>query len=443
MNAHLIAACATAPGAGGVSVIRLSGQDAALTLDPVVSSRVKPSQRPANSFFYTTILDGDTPIDDAIVLIFKAPHSYTGEDVVEVQCHGGTVSAERILKLLYRHGAQPAEPGEFTKRAFLNGRIDLTQAEAVCDIIQARTERAAKAAHDQLAGRLSRTLAPLYQSLLTLSAQVENLLDFDEGELPVRFEEQAHDQIATLNQSLTQLLATWHQGRLMRDGALVVIAGKPNAGKSSLLNLLLGYNRAIVNAAAGTTRDSIEERLDLDGVPIRLVDTAGLRQTACAIEHEGVDRAHAMIGQADVVIYLKSHTAPIDPEEETFIQTLPPERTIHLINKSDQEQTVTHISIREHPDHAKESVCQALRDQLQLSTTEPVAQVVDQRHYSELTLAQQELQAATAQFTAGPIGYVPAAEHLRSATQALARILGKAYTHDLLDRIFSTFCVGK
>lgn len=443
MNGHLIAACATAPGPGGVAILRLSGEGCYALADQVAKITQKPSHRKANTFFHAPVWDGETVYDDALFLLFRAPHSYTGEDVVEIQCHGGTYSAERILRLLYRLGAQPAEPGEFTKRAFLNGRLDLTQAEAVCDIIQARTERAAQTAHDQLDGRLSRKLSPLYETVLALSAQVEHLLDFDEGELPPRFEVDSGEKIQHLRQSAQALLNTWHEGRLLRNGALVVIAGKPNAGKSSLLNLMLGYNRAIVNATAGTTRDVIEERFDLDGIPIRLVDTAGLRETTCDIEHEGVDRAKAMISQADVILYLRdAHVAP-DAEERTLIDTLPVERTLFFTNKCDEADIPNGISIRVRPDQAHDQICNGLRQVLHLATTAPVAQIVDERHYSELSIFATELADAATQFESGSMGYVPAAEHLRTASQSLGRILGRVYSADLLDRIFSNFCVGK
>ena len=279
-----IAALATAPGLGGVAVIRLSGEGVYAIADRLTALRVPPSARKAGTFVHAPLLgDGGAVLDDALLLFFRAPHSYTGEDVVELHVHGGRVVPQAVLEHLWALGARPARPGEFTQRAFLNGRLDLTQAEAVADLIAARSPRAERAARANLQGRLGAALAPLYEDTLALSAEVEHLLDFDEGELPPDFFEAARDRLAALSQRARALLATWHEGRLLREGARVVIAGKPNAGKSTLLNLLLGYGRAIVSDEPGTTRDALEETFLLDGVPIRLVDTAGLRDAPGAV----------------------------------------------------------------------------------------------------------------------------------------------------------------
>lgn len=436
--AEPIAALATAPGMGGVAVIRLSGDTVYTLADALTKLSVPPSQRHPGTFAYASLYDARGGVlDDAILLFFRAPHSYTGEDTVELHVHGGQIVPQRVLERLWELGARPARPGEFTKRAFLNGRMDLTQAEAVADIIAARSPRAERAARANLQGRLGGVLDPLYVQTLALSAHVEHLLDFDEGELPDDFYHDAVRQITEVTTQAQTLLATWHESRLVREGALVVIAGKPNAGKSTLLNLLLGYDRAIVSGEAGTTRDSIEETFLLDGVPIRLTDTAGLRDAPSAIEREGVTRAKALLERADVVLYLVA-----DPSEET-----PPDGAIVLHTKADLIAPPPHalaISAHTAPEAARECVCNALRQALQFTAGETVhATLANERQFALLTTAEQHLQEAARAFRQGDMGYVPAAQQLRAAAEALGDILGRTYADDLLDRVFSTFCVGK
>ncbi len=443
-----IAACATAPGAAGVAVIRLSGEGCFAVADRAVHSRVPPSKRETGTFFHTRITDPDTRdvLDDALVLIFRAPGSYTGEDTVEFHCHGNTVATDRVLRLLYRLGAVPAEPGEFTRRAFLNGRLDLTQAEAVCDVIHARSERAAATAQAQLAGALSRPIAALYDGVATLNAEIEYLLDFNEDELPPRFEESACARLDALAADVEALLATWKTGRLLREGARVVICGRPNAGKSSLMNLLVGFDRAIVSETAGTTRDVIEERFDLGGIPVRLIDTAGLRETQCAVEREGVARARSWIDRADAVLYVLDASLQLDSEEAAFIASLP-KQSVVLANKSDlaafPASGALPVSVLTRPGEAFAAIRVALTQALGAPEAVSGEIAVDQRHYAELSLADENLRAARERFTDGAMGWVPAAGHLREASEALGRILGRVWSGDMLDRIFSRFCVGK
>lgn len=433
-----IAALATASGMGGVAVIRLSGDEVYAVADQLTRLKTPPSQRKAGTFAYAPLYDGKGDVmDDAVLLFFRAPHSYTGEDTVELHVHGGQIVPQRVLKRLWELGVRPAQPGEFTKRAFLNGRMDLTQAEAVADIIAARSPRAERAARANLQGQLGQTLIPLYEDTLAHSVQVEHLLDFDEGELPDDFFEEAEATLQHLVERTQTLLATWHESRLVRDGALVVLAGKPNAGKSTLLNLLLGYERAIVSNEAGTTRDSIEETFLLDGVPIRLTDTAGLRDAPGAVEREGVSRTKALLEQADVVLYLTA-----EPDDDP-----PPQGAIVIHTKTDLTPAPAGslaISVRCEPQHARETVCQALRDVLKLSQGETAhATLANERQFALLSTADKALHEAITAFRQGGLGYVPAAQQLRAAAEALGDILGRTYADDLLDRVFSTFCVGK
>lgn len=449
--AEPIAALASAPGLGGVALIRLSGEGVYAIADRLAPRlSPPPSDRPAGTFAYATLRgpEGET-LDDAVLLFYRAPHSYTGEDTVELCVHGGTVVPQRVLDALFRLGARPAGPGEFTRRAFLNGRLDLTQAEAVADLIAAKTPRAEQAARANLHGRLSNALTPLYDDALALSADVEHLLDFDEGELPPDFADHARERLADLAGRAHALLATWRQGRLLRQGALVVLAGPPNAGKSTLLNALLGADRAIVSPEPGTTRDSIEEALDLDGVPLRLVDTAGLRDAPGDIERQGVARAKDLIARADVVLCLL-------PPGEDSPPDLPP-GAILLRTKSDLlpntsgtqgpgtvERPEAAISALADPEGARAAVFALLRQALATQQGErDAATLATERQYAGLAQTLAALQDARAALDRGEPGLVPAAQRLRDAVDALGQILGRVYADDLLDRLFSHFCIGK
>ncbi len=437
VDLDVVAALTTAPGIGGVAMIRMSGTGVYHLADQLTRLRTPPSLRPANTFVYAPLYDAEGAVlDDAVMLLYRAPKSYTGEDTIELCVHGGTIVSQRVLERLYELGARPAGPGEFTKRAFLNGRLDLTQAEAVADLIAARSPRAERAARANLQGRLGELLVPLYNDLLTLSAEVEHLLDFDEGELPDDFFVATAHRLSGFSERVTALLKTWHEGRLLREGALVVLAGKPNAGKSSLLNLLLGYQRAIVCDEPGTTRDSIEEAFLLDGVALRLTDTAGLRETPNRIEHEGVGRTRALLEQADVVLYLIACD-----DEDT-----PPSGAQVLYTKADLvSSAMPHaISVKANPDHARAVVCNHLRAALKLMADEtPHATLATARQFTALNEIQQALAEATEAFNLGDAGYVPAAQKLRTAAEILGELLGRTYSDDLLDRVFSSFCVGK
>ena len=294
-----IAAIATAPGRAGVAVVRVSGPDA---FDVVRRLTGRPAA--LGRIVCRTVRRGDAVLDQSVVLAFPAPHSYTGEDVAEFQCHGGAVTPRRILEACFAAGARLARRGEFTERAFLNGKLGYEQAESVLDLIDARTARAADAALEGLDGRRRDALKALYERTMAASVEIEHALDVSEDELPARFFDDLAASLAALRADVHAAIVSAKEGRLLREGALVVLAGPPNVGKSSLMNALLEENRAIVSDVPGTTRDSIEEWLDLGGWPIRLVDTAGLRETGDAIEREGVDRSRRLIGRADVVLRL-------------------------------------------------------------------------------------------------------------------------------------------
>ena len=449
LHRSTIAALATAPGAAGIAVVRLSGEGALAIADQLCpGARTPPSALPAGSFRLVRLRDprDGSAIDEALVLVFRAPHSYTGEDVVEFQTHGGRAAPSRVLDALLALGAAPAGPGEFTRRAFLNGRVALDRAEAVMDLVSAQGDRAARAAAEQLSGALGRRVDAIWEDLLALCADVEATLDFTDEEAeglaaPIRFDERS----AAIAEALRALAATSREGRLLREGALVVLAGPPNAGKSTLFNRLLGERRAIVAPEAGTTRDSLEETLLLRGIPIRLVDTAGLRETGSAVEREGVERARDLAARADLVLELRSVEDPVDRTAAPGPNVLPVETKIDLRPSSRAASSPPPLRVSavtgEGIAELEEAILAALGANPAASGDGVAA---SERHAALLREAADAVDAARAAFAEGAeAAAVPAADRLRDAAESLARITGRSYTESLLDAVFGKFCVGK
>lgn len=421
-EAPTIAAIATAPGRAGVAVVRVSGPDAfqvakSLTgLDPVVGRvRLARFKGPRGEL-----------LDEGLVLLFQAPHSYTGEDVVEFQCHGGQVCPVRILEACFAAGARLARRGEFTRRAFLNGRLDYDRAAAVLDLIDARTVRAADAALSGLSGARQMALRGIYESVLALSAELENALDVSEDDLPSSFfsiaEQHRQDALLLVRAELRRL----REGKILREGALVVLAGPPNAGKSSLMNALLDERRAIVSDIPGTTRDSIEEGMDIDGWPIRLVDTAGLRVSDDAIEREGVRRSQNLIAAADVVLALGNAS------------DFPREKTILVHAKCDLGLGEG-LNVSAKTGEGLEALKRAVVERIQNIA---VKSVDDGKEGNIDVLLNVDRILSEYQFGKSS-DLVLFANAVRSSAQPLGELLGAVYSDDLLDRLFSRFCVGK
>ncbi len=460
LDERTVAAVATALGPAGVAVVRISGPEALAVADRVVRCKgVPPSARPAGAFFHADFTDGASAvvIDDGVVLVFHAPRSFTGEDTVELQGHGGAICARQLLQAVFRAGADPAGPGEFTRRAFLNGRLDLTQAEAVLDLIQAQTERAARAAREQASGALRRRVEALYDRLTAVCADVEAMLDFEEGELPPRFLAESRAEVGAIAAEVQALLATWGEGHLLRDGVLTVIAGAVNAGKSSLMNALLGRQRAIVSENPGTTRDTIEEGYNLNGIPLRLADTAGIREAACDVEREGISRARHLMEEADLVLYVVDGTLPVTESDRETVAGLPAERTVVVVNKSDLAGCADVQAVLDAfgmPSPVAVVLCSArapggirelvreIEGKLAAAAGAHDGVAVGQRHAVELTAAHAALRG-TAALLKSAEALVLAAVPLREAAEALGRITGRVYADDLLDAVFSRFCVGK
>lgn len=440
MDSDTIAAIATAPGPAGVSIVRISGADAH-AIGTKLSRALPSEERLTAHYARFRHPKTDAVIDDGIILFFRAPHSYTGEDVVELQGHGGRLPSSRLLEIALAAGARPAEPGEFTRRAFLNGRIDLARAEAVMDFIGASSDRAAASAREQLDGRLSRGIDTIFDDIVSVEADVEHLLDFDENEIPEDFEANAVDRCRRILVLLDRMLASWRTGAFLREGALVVICGLPNAGKSSLLNALLGRNRAIVSPVAGTTRDSIEESLIINGIPVRLVDTAGLRETKECIEAEGVMRAEELVSRADLVIEVVDATSDnsrISNGKERIVVF----NKIDLLgDASDFQERGICISARtgEGIDSLTDEISRRLDD----GKNDGGSEGVSARHRSCLLEAQEAMDNAVSALAMGGEGLVVAANYLAQAAQAVGGITGRIWSEELLDVVFGKFCVGK
>lgn len=446
----IVAAIATPPGAGGIAIVRASGSGALELLPRLIRT---PLPEPG-TFRHVRVHDPLTGevLDDAILLTFRRG-GYTGEDAFELQTHGGSLAPRRVLEAILHAGAQPAPPGEFTRRAFLNGRMDLTQCAAVADLIASRSLRAARDARARLDGLLGRQIQALYATLADLLADLEHTLDFTEEELPDSLLPDLAARLEGLLPPLQKLLDHAREGHLVRDGALCVLCGRPNAGKSTLFNALLGRNRAIVADLPGTTRDLIEEHLLLEGIPLRLVDTAGLREAPedapGAIEAQGIRLARDAIARADLVLYLVDGSLPPAPDLPSELARLPRDRTLVVRTKADLPDrtgealppgTLSLSLVGADPDLAPlKARLKALLDLPQSQTDTPL---VDLRQAEELRTARAAIGQARPLLEASDT-LLLAAIHLRRAAEALGRILGIDTGPEILERVFSRFCVGK
>ncbi len=449
-----IAAIATAPGEAGIAVVRLSGPKSLHVADRIFRGKGPlPSQRPSHTLAYGSIVDHDEILDEVLLLIMRAPRTYTCEDVVEIQSHGGATSSRRILCCVLDRGLRLAEPGEFTARAFLNGRLDLLQAEAVLDLIQSRSERAAQNAIEQMEGRLSCAINALYDQLLNLTATLEACLDFPEEDVPPVDHAWILAQLDQAQRKLTALLDTYQEGHLLRQGALVVISGHTNTGKSTMMNSLLQIDRAIVSPTPGTTRDTLEEGLVLNGFPLRLVDTAGLRTTHCQLEQEGIRRTTVQIERADVHLVLVDASRSLNPDERRHIEGLDPDRTVIVANKIDlgtkvdvQDLGPTVVLTCLLTGYGLDDARAALADKLARMAPDadtPHA-AISERHRTVLLSVQHAVDEARTMLMANREDLdVPLIALLRSVLDNLGALSGRIYHDDLLNSVFSRFCIGK
>ena len=463
---YTISAIATAIGQGGIGIVRISGEKAVEIAEkcfrPAAGGKVREYGRSA--VYGNIYKENEEFLDEAICIVMEAPHSYTCEDVVELQCHGGPVVLRELLALTYRLGARPAEPGEFTKRAFLNGRLDLSQAQSVMDMIQARTTMSLEMAAGNLQGRLSEKIQEMRQEILGVIAHLEASIDFPEDDIEDVAMEEAELKVEKLHGDLEDLLASAQTGQILRDGLQTAIIGRPNAGKSSLLNLMLGQERAIVTDVPGTTRDSIEEYMNIGGIPLRLADTAGIRETDNLVEKIGVDKAYSYAKEAELVLAVIDGSQPMSQEDEPIWQLLKEcqGRIILILNKADQDHVISEEQIRE---KAAEKEVEEIYRIISLSAKsgaglgaleEAIKEMVfagkiscresimvsDARQADIIRQALVLLDQTRVTLMTGMSEDFVVID-LRSAWEKLGEITGETLGEDIIDEIFSRFCIGK
>ncbi|MBS3954537.1 MAG: tRNA uridine-5-carboxymethylaminomethyl(34) synthesis GTPase MnmE [Methylomicrobium sp.] len=440
-----IAAIATPPGNGGVGIIRVSGSDVTKIAQQIINRPLK-----ARFALFTTFSDQDgSIIDSGITLYFPAPASYTGEDVLELQAHGGSIILDILLKRVLSLGARMARPGEFTERAFLNNKIDLAQAEAVADLIESSTEQSARSAQKSLQGLFSSQINEMVDQLTELRAYVEAAIDFVDEEIDFLSDGMVENKIENIASQIQTILTTAYQGRLLRDGYTIVLAGKPNAGKSSLLNALAGHDAAIVTDIAGTTRDVLREKIQIDGMPLHIIDTAGLRESDNPVEKEGIRRAHEEIRKADEILLLIDVK---DPEHQSILTSFSSDAHITKIyNKIDligidpeinQSTQGTQIYLSLRTGQGMELLKQHLKESAGFKGNNENVFIARRRHIEALQKSLNFVQSALMQLKTSKAGEL-VAEDLKLAQQGLTEITGEFSSDDLLGKIFSSFCIGK
>jgi len=447
-----IVALATATGRGGVAIIRLSGCDALNIAQQLTHKTLQPRYA-----HYCDFAVNDDLLDQGVAIYFKGPHSFTGEDIVELQCHGGPIVVDRLISACNTLGARNARPGEFSERAFLNDKMDLTQAEAIADLIDSSTEAAARNAVKSLQGVFSERVHALVEALIHLRIYVEAAIDFPEEEIDFLSDGKVATDLKTIQHQLDELINHAQQGQIMRDGMTVVIAGRPNAGKSSLLNALSGRESAIVTDIAGTTRDVLREHVQIDGMPLHVIDTAGLRNTTDVVEREGIKRALSEMEAADLMILMIDSSTDLDDDPLLLLQELAPESVLNkprllVYNKCDKSQLQAGpmenlnagpaIAISAKQGDGIDALSKALKDKMGYNPEMGGNFTARRRHLEALNEAVQHLHNGAEQL----IGYAAGellAEDLRQAQESLSSITGEFTSDDLLGRIFSSFCIGK
>ena len=451
-----IAAIATPLGEGGIAIIRISGENALSVGDRVFQSisgnTTHLENAKSHTIHYGYISLNNQRLDEVMVSVMRAPATFTREDIIEINCHGGMQATKTVLDAVLKSGARLAIPGEFTKRAFLHGRIDLTQAEAVADIINARTNLALSAANEQLAGKLSERINQLRDDTMHVLAHVEAHIDFPDEDIEPDTMDGLIKRLKKTKSFIDQLLSTANDGKLIRRGIRIAIIGKPNAGKSSLLNQLLGHDRAIVSNIAGTTRDTISEEAQIRDILVVFIDTAGLQETDDKVEQEGVKRSHDSIKQADLILYVLDSSKPLTPDSKLSLKDLANRKHILVLNKNDLPEALDPKSIEEFKTISISSIngdgIESLKDAIKSSVweggikSEMLEVMINSRHQEALIRARISLEAALSQLQSGLTLDLIALD-LRVTANAIGEIVGKTTTEDLLDSIFSTFCIGK
>lgn len=455
MKTNTIAAIATAMSSSGIGIVRLSGDEAFQIIDQIYKGKELLSKAPSHTIHYGHIYDGDELIDEVLVLLMRGPKSYTGEDTVEIDCHGGILVTKRVLETVLKHGARPAEPGEFTQRAFLSGRIDLSQAEAVIDVIHAKNDYALKSSISQLKGAVSEKVKDMRKKLLYEIAFIESALDDPEHISLEGYGERLSKVLEPVEQELERLIRSADNGRVMSEGIETVIMGRPNAGKSSLMNLLVGEERAIVTDIAGTTRDTLKEQIRLEGLSLNVIDTAGIRSTLDVVEKIGVEKAKKAAKEADLIIYVVDGSSPLDENDEEIIEFIKGRRAVVLLNKTDLSMKVSKELLEEKtgrrviPISAREGIgVEALEEEIKSLFYKGEIDFNDQvyitnaRHKDALLKALNSLQMVKESIRSNmPEDFYSI--DLMDAYERLGTILGEAVEDDLVNEIFSKFCMGK
>lgn len=453
-----IAAIATAPGEGGIGIIRISGEKSLQVANDIFKSvsGKKIEEYNTRTLIYGHILDGEKTIDEVLVAYMKGPNSYTTEDVIEINCHGGFISVKKILELVLSKDVRLADQGEFTKRAFLNGRIDLAQAEAIIDVINAKTEMAHTVAQSQLEGSLSKKIKDLRFGITEMLAHITVSIDFPDEDVEHITYNTLKEKSLELQKEINKLYDTAESGKILRDGLKTVIVGKPNVGKSSLLNAVLGENRAIVTDIPGTTRDVIEEFVNIKGIPLKIVDTAGIRETEDVVEKIGVEKSKEFFNSADLSIVVLDSSRELEIEDIEILEAVQPNKTIVLLNKTDLDQVIDIEKIKQFVDEKSIITISALQhegiekihDKIEDMVFEGTVRnssdlvVTNSRHKDALYKAKQSISdALTAIDSYMPLDFIEV--DFKNIWDYLGYINGDTVTEDLLDTIFSNFCIGK
>lgn len=458
MTSDTIAAIATALTNSGIGIIRVSGNEAFDIVDRIFrpkNKRKKLKEEKTYTVHYGHIQDGDEIIDEVLAIVMRGPHSYTAEDTVEIDCHGGVLVMKKILETVIKYGARMAEPGEFTKRAFLNGRIDLSQAEAVIDVINSKNNYALKSSVSQLSGSMSKKVKELREKLLFEIAFIESALDDPEHISLDGYPEKLKVTVNDMQEELNRALSTFDSGRVLSEGIRTVILGKPNAGKSSLMNVLVGEERAIVTDIAGTTRDTLEENIRLHGISLNIVDTAGIRETEDVVEKIGVDKARANADDADLLIYVVDGSCPLDENDYQIMNLIEGRMSIVLLNKTDLEMVLTPEEIKEKT--GKEVVAVSAKEQRGIDLLEEKIKelflsgeidfndevmITNVRHKTAMSEALKSL-SLVKQSIEDQMPEDFYSIDLMNAYEQLGTIIGESLEDDLVNEIFNKFCMGK
>lgn len=453
-----IAAISTAMSASGIGIVRISGEDAMNVISRIYRSKngkKNIKEVKTHTIHYGYICDGEEMVDEVLVMVMRGPKTYTGEDTVEIDCHGGVFAMKKVLETVLKNGAQVAEPGEFTKRAFLNGRLDLSQAEAVMDVIQAKSDIALKSSVEQLKGSVLRVIREIRAKLLHHIAYIETALDDPEHFDLEGYPDELMEVVKEEAEEVKKLLKSADDGKMIQEGIRTVILGKPNAGKSSLLNFLVGEDRAIVTEIAGTTRDTLEEYISLHGISLRIIDTAGIRETEDIVEKIGVEKARQMAEKADLILYVVDSSKPLDKNDEEIMELLHGRKSIIIYNKTDltpvvspqhlEEKTgkqVIPVSVVE--GSGIENLETAIKEMFfrgEISFNDEVY-ITNARHKTALEEAERSLNMVMESIEAGmPEDFFSI--DLMGAYESLGKIMGESLGEDLINEIFSKFCVGK